>query len=275
MRTKLLLMCGAVTIVAVATVVGCNQSSSEDKTAAANQASSRSCAPPDVKVVGVDAVATNPKSHSGRVAIEGVVAQVSSKRGAFTMIDTAEFAQCGETGCALYNVPVFVPNGEFEGQLPKHEEAVLVIGEVEPLEKGYRFTVQEVKRRGQTILSRVKEPTAGQAQVADTSPAGLLAMKAQLELTVEQESQLTALQTAYSDATTRLQAKLTQCQDELVELLEAEGVDQPKVDHEKEEIAELKEKLAEEGRTAEQAARALLTPEQANKLDVFGEDSKE
>ena len=114
---------------------------------------------PGARRVGVDAVAKDPKAHAGLVAIEGVVGQVFKSRGSFTMIDVAEFEQCGTVDCAEYSVPVQVPKEEFEGELPKSEETVVAIGDVQPLEKGYRFVVQEVQRKDKRILRRTKDPS--------------------------------------------------------------------------------------------------------------------
>lgn len=115
----------------------------------------------DVKTVGVDAVAKDPKANAGRVGIEGVVALVFKERGTFTIIDVAEFQKCGETGCAEYSVPVQVLKEEFEGELPKSQETVLAIGDVQPTENGYRFVVEEVRRKGTVILHRTKSPSVG------------------------------------------------------------------------------------------------------------------
>ena len=114
---------------------------------------------PTPNKVGVDAVAKDPKGHAGLVAIEGVVGKVFQGRGAFTLIDVAEYEQCGTVDCAEYTVPVQVPKEEFEGELPKSEETVVAVGDVQPTEKGYRFVVQEVQRKGTRILRRTKEPS--------------------------------------------------------------------------------------------------------------------
>lgn len=222
--------------------------------------------PADVKLVGVDAVAKDPKKHAGRVAVEGVVAKVFAARGAFNLIDVTEFAACGRTDCAEYTVPVLVSKDEFQGDLPKEKETVLVIGDVQPNEIGYQFVVQEVRRRDSTLLSRTKPPSGKQAQLSDCLPGTLLTNKDALGLTADQVAKLTTIQTAFTEAQGRLQKKLTHCQGELIELLEKKPVDQAKVDHEKKEIEERKGELAEERRKAEEAARAVLTPEQAKKL---------
>lgn len=109
------------------------------------------------RVVGVDAVAKDPKAHAGRIGIEGIVQDVFADRGAFTMIDCAEFEACGETHCAEFSVPVRVPKAEYQGELPKAEQKVVVIGEVQVETDGYRLIVEEVRREGGTILQRARK----------------------------------------------------------------------------------------------------------------------
>lgn len=278
MKTNLLLATGALTLVLVAALVisGCGDGKKSASTGPGTESAASTSAnlPTDAKVVGVDAVAKDPKKHAGRVAIEGVVAKVFTVRGAFNLIDVTEFAACGTTDCAEYSVPVLVPKDEFQGDLPKEKETVLVIGDVQPNEKGYLFVVQEVRRKDATILSRTKAPSSKpaqgsseeRAQFSDCLPGTLLANKDTLALTAEQVANLNTIQTAFSEAQGRLQKKITHCQGELVELLEKKPIDQAKVDHEKKEVEEFKGELAKEQRTAEVAARAVLTPEQAKRV---------
>lgn len=275
MRNKVMLAAGGLALVVIAALVisGCNDGK-KSNSKEAGSASTWANLPTDAKVVGVDAVAKDPKKHAGRVAIEGVVAKVFAARGAFSLIDVTEFAACGTTDCAEYSVPVLVPKDEFQGDLPKEKETVLAIGEVQPNEKGYAFVVQEVRRKDATVLSRTKapsgkpaqDPSEKKAQLSDCLPGTLLANKDTLGLTVDQVGKLTTIQTSFADAQARLQKKITHCQGELVELLEKKPVDQAKVDHEKKEVEELKCELAKEQRKAEVAARAVLTPEQAKQV---------
>lgn len=149
-KVKVLLAAGLFVVPAMALVAGC----AREETGAEPVEAAASPGAPDVRSVGVDAVAKDPKAHAGRVGIDGVVAQVFAERGAFTMIDTAEFEECGETGCAEYVLPVEVPTSAFTGELPKSGETVLVIGTVEPNEKGYRFLVEEVRRDGKPLVRK-------------------------------------------------------------------------------------------------------------------------
>jgi hypothetical protein len=265
MKTKVLLVVGAAAVAALVVFALWERQSPPAQNAVQTPTGNQ----PDlagVKTVGVDAVAKDPMAYAGRVGIEGVVAKVLQDRGAFTIIDVAEFKACGETGCAEYMVPVQVPKDEFEGTLPQSEETILAIGNVQPTETGYRFVVHEVRRQGVTILRRSRAPLAGKITIPDCLPATLLANKDALGLTAEQLARLNTIQANLSETQTRLQEKITHCQAELVELLERKPVDQAKVDHEKEEVEELKGKLVEEQRKAEEAARAVLTPEQVSKI---------
>lgn len=272
MRVKFSVAAGSLALAASAVflIVGCDASNEQGSTASKPQSDKTQATlntdAGEAKIIGVDAVAKSPKAHAGRVAIEGVVAQVMAAQGAFTIIDTTEFAACGRTDCAEYSVPVLVPKSEFKGDLPKHKETVVAIGEVQPLEKGFRFVVQEVRRKDAAILSRTKAPSAEQSQLVDCLPKTLLANKDELRLTPDQISKLTAIQESLTEAREPLQKKLTHCQEELVELLEQKLVDQAKVDHEKKETIELKSKLLEEQGKAEKAARAVLTPDQLKKV---------
>jgi hypothetical protein len=250
---------GLVLVVAVALAVWAQGRGNKDNSGAAAESAG-------VKTVGVDAVAKDPKRHAGRIAVEGVVARVMAERGAIVLIDTTEFAACGTTTCAEYSVPVRVPKGEFQGELPKVKETVVAIGDLQPLEKGYRFTVHEVRRGGKAILSRTKAPSAQAVQAEDYLPATLLSNKDVLGLTADQVTRLNAIHAALSETRQTLQEKITHCQAELVELLEQKPVDQAKVDHEKGEIREFNAKLAEAQRKVEDAARAVLTPEQTKRL---------
>lgn len=126
--------------------------------------------PPQTKVVGVDAVAKDAKAHVGKVAIEGIVSKVFSERGAFTLIDLSEFSACGVTSCAENSVPVMVPKNEFQGDLPKERDTVLVLGDLDVQGKGYRFLVQEVRTKDKTLLKRAR-PAAGASPAALAEPA--------------------------------------------------------------------------------------------------------
>ena len=231
--------------------------------------------PADVKIVTVDLVAKSPESHAGRIGIQGIVARVFPDRGAFILIDPAEFAKCGTTTCALYSVPVLTPNSEFKGDLPQLKQTVLAVGTLKPEGKGYRFVVEEVRRDNAPILSRTKPASHDAVQALDHLPSTLLAQSDALVLTDEQIAKLKQLHAEYTGAHGALQKKIAHCQAELVELLEKKPVDQAKVDHEKEEIEEFKEQLAQLQKDTEESSRSVLTPEQSKKVNVLDESSKE
>lgn len=106
------------------------------------------------KPVGVDAVVADPKAHAGPVTITGVVSQVFPKTGNFVLIDTAEYAACGDLTCAAVTLPVPTPNDEFTGELPAAADTVIVTGEVTPLDKGFKLTVSSVTRNNAVLRQR-------------------------------------------------------------------------------------------------------------------------
>lgn len=165
MGRKFIGLTGGVVAAAAALLVaaGCTNNPSPPEGKAGAQTPSRDNLPADLKVVGVDAVAKDPKGHAGRVAVEGVVSKVFADRGAFNLIDPAEFAACGKTTCAEYTVPVLVPTDEFRGDLPKEKDIVLAIGEVRPNGKGYTFVIQEVRGAGGVLLARTRPAAANAA----------------------------------------------------------------------------------------------------------------
>lgn len=145
-----------VAVAAILAVSGCTSNPSPSDVGPAAETPAWGGLPADLKVVGVDAVAKDPKWHAGKVAVAGVVSKVFAERGAFNLIDTAEFAACGTTTCAEYTVPVLVPKDEFRGELPREKQTVLAVGEVRPNGKGYSFVIQEVRGAGGVILARTK-----------------------------------------------------------------------------------------------------------------------
>lgn len=265
MKSKLLFVSALIVVGLVAVVALSGEPKKEDED---RQAASPPPADTSVpKVVGVDVVAQDPKAHAGQIAVEGIVAKVLAERGAVVLIDKAEFEACGTLDCAMYSVPLIVPKDQFEGELPKLKEKVVALGELQPSGKGYTFTVREVRREGKRIMTRTKPPTPTRtASGTDLLPGTLLDQKEALGLKPKQIEKLNAAHAAFTEAQQKWQEKITHCQAELVEVLEKKPVNQAKVDHEKKEIEEFKEKLADERKTAEDAARAVLTSEQAKKL---------
>lgn len=223
-------------------------------------------APPAIETVGVDAVAKDPTAHGGPIAIEGVVGQVVQSRGAFTIIDVAEFKMCGVTTCARYSVPVMVSPEEFEGTLPENKQTVVVIGELEPLEAGYRLLVDEVRRGSTVILRRTAERDRGRLDVSNLLPSTVLSQKEELGLTEDQVASLESAHATLVEEEARLNGNIAHCQAELVELLEADERDEARITHEREEIAEFEERREELRREAVEAVRSALDSAQLSRL---------
>lgn len=210
---------------------------------------------PAAKVYGVEAVVKDPAAHAGPIAVEGVVAKVIASRGTFTIIDVREFASCGVTTCAEFTVPISVPQAEYRGTLPKEKDQVVAFGELVPLDKGFRFTVGEVKQGDKAILTRI-----------DYLPSSLLGRKAVIGLTAEQVEKLETLDKDYATERARLESGIAHCEAEMNEALEKQPPDDVKAAHEQEEVAKLRDKLVELRASVERDARAVLSPEQQKKL---------
>lgn len=217
--------------------------------------------PDDPKTLNVDKVAKDPKAYAGRIAVEGVVARVVKDK-AFTIIDAAEYAQCNSLTCAEFVIPLTFPKDEFKGDFPKPKDKVLAIGDLQITPTGYRIVVQEVRREKKTILSRTKAPS-GNSVLQDHLPGTLLINKDALRLNDDQVSKLKEMQGKLLETESKLNEKIAHCQAELVELLEKKPVHQEKVDHEKKEIEELKQKIKSEKEQFEKIARAVLTSDQS------------
>lgn len=232
MKTKLLMVAGLVAVALAAWWM----LRSETKTPT-GPLEARPIETAKLKTVGVDAVAKDPKSNSGRIAIDGIVAQTFAKRGAFLMIDISEWQACGRTDCAEFSVPIHVPTGEFEGSVPRETERVLAIGDLAPTEAGYTFVIEQVQREGKVVLNRVKPPQepakearTAPPRIADAMPATLIANAQALGLSEEQVKKLQAVNLRWD---------------------KVEKADRQKVEEE---------------------ARAVLTPEQAKKLAECAKD---
>lgn len=258
MKTKLLSAgAGAVAVVAsVAIILGDTKPDEAASPEAMTNASE------ELATVSVDAVAKDPQSHKGTIAVKGVVGKVIADRGALLLIDEAEFAACGTTACAEFTIPILAPNDEFEGELPKEADNVIAVGALEASDKGYRFVVDELRRDGNAIFKRIAPAAAQPEARGNFLPSTLLTRRHSLRLTEEQVTRLAELQTRYAEEQQRLQAKIEHCQAELAELLETEPVDQAKVVHERQEVEGFRAKLAEERRNVEEQARSVLTPDQ-------------
>ncbi len=107
--------------------------------------------------VGVEKLWSDPAAYEGLVALEGYVTQSFPDRGAFVMADLKEAECCPEAGCAEFTVPAKVPATEFSGEVPNAMESVVAIGKVTPRDKGFDFSVSEVRRDGKVILKRISD----------------------------------------------------------------------------------------------------------------------
>ena len=102
----------------------------------------------DSRVLGVDEFMEGVDRFRGPVSLEGVVRTVAQDRGLLSLVDAAEFEECGSTACARWTLPV-----RWSGPMPKEEETVRVEGQV--AEAGGRMVF--VARKLEPAAAR-KEP---------------------------------------------------------------------------------------------------------------------
>jgi hypothetical protein len=89
----------------------------------------------------VNDLAANPSAYLGEVAVIGVVAAVKAGQG-FTIVDKREYADCG-LSCLnepdTRKIPV-----RWEGDAPKLEETVRIIGVLKKSDRGLVFSANNV-----------------------------------------------------------------------------------------------------------------------------------
>lgn len=100
----------------------------------------------------------------------------------------------------------------------------------------------------------------------DFLPASVLANREALSLSADQVKRLEDLRSALTTQEAKLQAQIVHCGSELEELQKAPAPDFVKVAKEKKEIEALRRSLGSERMKAEEAARAVLSAEQMEKI---------
>jgi hypothetical protein len=136
---------------------------SKQKASAANRPTSVTLASGEtLPVVGVVKLDSNPKAHSGEVAVMGLVETVLADRGAFTLVECGAEVGCKDGCCPAAKFPVVVPQDRFEGKLPELNQEVIVIGKLTPAETGYSFDVHEV-RLEEAVLLKPRDPSSAPA----------------------------------------------------------------------------------------------------------------
>jgi len=137
-------------------LAGCGSAESADATTSVRAIPSLRPAAidPETKKLGVESLLRNPDNVEGTIALSGVVVQAFEERGAFVMVDVAEFKSCGLDACTDATMPIRVPSDAFEGTLPEPADFITVIGKFRSLERGFEFDVDEVHYDDNVILAR-------------------------------------------------------------------------------------------------------------------------
>jgi hypothetical protein len=89
----------------------------------------------------VNDLASDPSTYLGQVSVIGVVAAVNSRQG-FTIVDKREYAACGLSCFSepdTRKIPV-----RWNGDPPKLEQTVCVIGVLEKSDRGLVFSAENV-----------------------------------------------------------------------------------------------------------------------------------
>lgn len=113
----------------------------------------------EIKTIGVNALATDPTSFKGQIAVAAVVQKVDQGNSSISIIDEQEYATCGLNPCnAAGIIPLYLPTSgktasgvTYTGNLPKLEDKVTVIGEVKTNRNNMYFDVDRIVQ-GATIL---------------------------------------------------------------------------------------------------------------------------
>ncbi|MCM8796992.1 MAG: hypothetical protein NC923_03835 [Candidatus Omnitrophica bacterium] len=85
---------------------------------------------PDIKIVGVDEIVSNPLQFRGFIGVVGEVIKVNAAKGMFLL-------GCQDT-CII--MPV-----RYKGQMPKLGDRITVFGEIKQEKEKYIFEATEVK----------------------------------------------------------------------------------------------------------------------------------
>lgn len=111
-------------------------------------------------VLAVDQVAADLEGHQGAIAIRGVVIKTFPERGLFVLVGEQEFAACGLKGCTTSLVPVQFEAAAFDGECPTPGQTVVVNGSLDPVEHGFRVTLDQVLRDDTVVMTRRNGDTA-------------------------------------------------------------------------------------------------------------------
>lgn len=95
-------------------------------------------------VVNVDDLMTSPDRYIGLVRVEGVVSSVSPGQRTIGLIDSREFAACGETTCSSFTLPI-----QWSGPMPRVEDTVQVVGEIQKSNGKFIFVAQSLENSKQ------------------------------------------------------------------------------------------------------------------------------
>ncbi len=106
----------------------------------------------ETSLINVDRFLRNPPSESGRIAVHGVVIERHEQRRALVLVDNDEFSSCGYQACTDAIMRLQIKSDSYKGELPEPGETVTIIGDYEPLERGYRFDPDQIHRNGYVIL---------------------------------------------------------------------------------------------------------------------------
>lgn len=113
---------GSFVVITVASVMGLM---TYNITATAATPSSQPAATTAPVSIGVEELMRNVKKYPGVVVVEGVVSAIASNDHKLALIDTKEFKECADVGCAELVLPV-----RWSGSMPSVRQTVRAIGEV-------------------------------------------------------------------------------------------------------------------------------------------------
>ncbi len=89
-------------------------------------------------ILSVDEVVRNFKADTTVHTVQGVVQTVTADEHLLTLIDVEEYKLCGLSDCCLY-MPV-----QWQGEMPKIEEIVVVRGLITSTNSGMVFSANEL-----------------------------------------------------------------------------------------------------------------------------------
>ncbi len=105
-----------------------------------------------VEIISVAAFDQAQNSLSGRVAIEGRVAEAFPDRGAVVLVDVDNMAGCSDGCCPQAQVPVKVNLADYAGALPAAGQQVVVVGEIVRTDLGFNLQVAQIRHGSDVVL---------------------------------------------------------------------------------------------------------------------------